>query len=403
MSPAGLRRRITVSWVLTRAVLVSLALLPAEAADLADVRTFHTWSVGFWRYGVVPGRDFAWEYPHGAAPFLLLPVGDGGPWATFAVLALAMLAVDLLMLVLLLRRAARAGSHLGPLVWLVGPMLLGPVALTRFDLVPGVLAAIALVAGPVAAGALLVCAATTKLWPAVLLVLLLVRSRRRREVLAGAAAALVLSTAAAAATGVLPAAWTAVRHQLQRGVQVESLAALAPLWAGHPVVYRHGAWEVASSLADVTAWGLMAVCALALLSLLRAARRGSGDLLLLATEAVGWLLLTDKVLSPQYLLWLLPFLALAACRPHGLPASALALGAASLLLTHLVYPLRYDELLQHDPLTLVLLTARDLALVGLVVELRRARRAREAALSGGADITTRVAPAPAPAPASVTP
>jgi hypothetical protein len=81
-----------------------------------------------------------------------------------------------------------------------------------------------------------------------------------------------------------------------------------------------------------------------------------------------------KVLSPQFLIWLVPVVPLVAGL-RGLRAAAVL--AASLVLTQLWFPSRYWDLVRElDPLPSGLVLARDLTLLALLaVLLRDSRRA----------------------------
>ncbi len=87
----------------------------------------------------------------------------------------------------------------------------------------------------------------------------------------------------------------------------------------------------------------------------------------------------DKVLSPQFLIWLLPLVPLVRGR-RGLVASAL-LGLA-LVLTQLWFPIRYWDLALHfAAFPSWLVVARDLTLLGLLVVLLVREREPAAARS----------------------
>jgi hypothetical protein len=73
-----------------------------------------------------------------------------------------------------------------------------------------------------------------------------------------------------------------------------------------------------------------------------------------------------KVLSPQFLIWLLPLVPLVRGR-RGLAASALL--GLSLLLTQVWFPIRYFDLVAFEAFPSWVLLARDLVLVALLVVL----------------------------------
>lgn len=371
-------------WFFSRTLMVTSFLMPAEHANFADIGSYFGWSHLAWVDHLLPGRDYAWEYPPGALPFVLLPVGNGGAATYFVTFLTQMLVLDLGMLALLhvvgLRRGSRAGVHL----WLLALPLLGPVVLTRYDLAPTLLAVLGVTVAvvlPLVAGALLALAASVKVWPVVVLCTVLPAHRQRGHLLAGTSAMGVLLLATSAATGVLPAASSTLHNQLARGSQVESLAALPFLWLralgrGSALTYRHGAWEVSGAGTAVVA-GLLGAGALAALCALWITvfhQRRDGrqvDLAVVAASAVGIALLGNKVFSPQYLLWVLGLICLAACRVGSVPPRILPVTVLTVVTTHLTYPLLYNRLLAGEVLPLLILTVRDCLLIALVVLLVR--------------------------------
>src|SRR5207237_8926760 len=165
----------------------------------------------------------------------------------------------------------------------------------------------------------------TKLWPGVLLPIAVAHLWRRRGRASGIA---VLATfAVVAAACFLPFAVLApdglramFADQLDRPLQVESLGA-AVLMAGQHLGMRplatvstHGAQALsgrgAGLAADVsTALEVTVVVAIWIAFARRRNARGESALLA-AAAAVSALVAFDKVLSPQYLIWLAPFVLL---------------------------------------------------------------------------------------------
>jgi len=95
---------------------------------------------------------------------------------------------------------------------------------------------------------------------------------------------------------------------------------------------------------------------------------GHGALVVLLAAMVA-----SKVLSPQYLVWLTPFVPFViGPRRRAVWAGVVVTG----LLTYWLYPWRYDALLNRETSALALLAARNIALVATavlaVISLRRA-------------------------------
>ena len=98
-------------------------------------------------------------------------------------------------------------------------------------------------------------------------------------------------------------------------------------------------------------------------------------LLLASAAALVAFVALGKVLSPQFLIWLIPVIPLVVGR-RGLAAATLL--AAALVLTQLWFPYRYWDLaLQFEALESWLVLVRDLVLVALFVWLAWALLDRE--------------------------
>jgi hypothetical protein len=252
------------------------------------------------------------------------------------------------------------------------------VLVNRYDaaVALAVAAALALLAAgrPAAAAACLGAGFALKLAPAVLLPLplLLAGDRRRaaRAALAFAAAAALPFLAALLVAGPERLAAPFAYH-LARPLQLESVLA-TPALAGHlllgtplAVASAFGSQTLASGAGDLLARAsgplalLAAGAALALAWRRRDALRARPEAAPLAALALLLaLLVSGKVLSPQYLAWLLPPAALVLPRFR---APGLAVVAA-LLLTHLEFPARYWAFVALRPDAVALVVARNAAL-----------------------------------------
>jgi hypothetical protein len=157
-----------------------------------------------------------------------------------------------------------------------------------------------------------------------------------------------------------------------RGVQIESLWGNALLIArkfGYEVEVRRafGSWEIAAGVAPIiealsTALSL-GVVAFSSWWAWRAGSRGDARFMaLIWFPTLACLLITGRVLSPQFLIWLVALGTAAACASSGIARRAFfLLGAA--LLTQIEFPFGFSGLVQADPGSIAVLTARNLCLI----------------------------------------
>ncbi|UQA98027.1 glycosyltransferase 87 family protein [Streptomyces halobius] len=309
-----------VVWAATRAVLLlcvtKVLVLPGPDVT-SDISVIYQGWYEILKTGTFPLDDVTWQYPPAAAlPVLgpgLLPFLDYTP-AFFTLV----LVVDAAGLALFLRAGRRPGNRpLGAWVWIVGVALLGPTAYARYDLMVTAVAVAALFAAarrPRVAGALVAFGALLKVWPVLLLCGAACPSPRRRR-----ARALWLSATGTAAgltvffVAVAPGALAFVTFQRDRGTEIESLGALVFHIARHfgwsgEVLLNYGSVEflgpgvpLVSALAlalSLTALGWL------LLWRLRAREFGAATLCDAAFTATLLFTTTSRVISPQYMLWL---------------------------------------------------------------------------------------------------
>jgi hypothetical protein len=344
-------------------------------------------------HGRVPYRDFSVEYPPGALPVFALPgfaePGEAqnvtsGFRQTFETLMWICGAVALLGMVLVLQ-ATRAppARFWGALAFAaLAPLALGSVVLSRFDLWPAavvVLALAALVAGRWRLGSALIgLGIAIKLYPAVLLPLAVVcawrRGGRRAGLVSlawtvGVAAVVFLPFVIVAPGGI----WDSLSGQLSRPLQIESVGSALLLGVhqafgtGLTVATSHGSQNLAGTGPDVLA-AIVTVAQIAFLVWVWVAfaRRRLG-LLAAAAAALTGFIAFGKVLSPQFLIWLIAVVPLV---PGRRGVTAMALLAAALVLTQLWFPFRYWDLANAlDPTASWLVFARDAVLVALATVL----------------------------------
>jgi Glycosyltransferase family 87 len=341
--------------------------------------------------GEVPYRDFAVEYPPGALAVFALP-GLAEPGSdqnvttgfrrSFETLMWICGAIALIAMALVLRaQRAPTGRVWGSLTFAaLAPLALGSVVLSRFDLWPAAFVAVAVAALAWGqwrlASVVLGVAVSVKLYPAVLIPIAVAfawrREGRRAGLLAaalavGAAAIVFLPFVVLAPHGV----WESVTGQLRRPLQLESLGSGVLLVAHHvfgagvTVESSHGSQNLAGAGPDSLAAVLTVLQAASLVWIWVAYARGRIGLVQACAAALAAFVAFGKVLSPQFMIWLIAIVPLVPGR-RGLKASVLL--AAALVLTQAWFPFRYWDLANHLSATVSwLVLARDVTLVALAV------------------------------------
>jgi hypothetical protein len=372
--------------------------------------------------GNVPYRDFSLEYPPGALPAFILPaIGNStsaepstatiGPYRVRAAyrrnFELLMELCGLASISLLAIGLLRLGASNGRMALSLGlaglsPLLLGPMLLSRFDLWPTAFALAALVAMLddrhwIGFG-LLGAATAAKIFPVVLLPIGIVwvwkRTGKRElaaclEIYLAVLFACFVPFAIAAPHGLVHS----FAVQLNRPLQIESLGAAVLVGLHHVVGLAasvengSGSQNLAASGSEVVAWVQTGLQVAALLGAWIWFARGDASrerLVRASAAALVAFVAFGKVLSPQYLIWLCPFILLVLGR-RGLATSALL--ALSLVLTQLWFPYRYwDYALHFGSLPSALVLTRDLALLGIFALILAGPRRREQELPAEAPV-----------------
>lgn len=370
--------------------LLAILSIPSVSDAYGDVLYVYPSWVERGQQGEWLGVDVPWVYPLLAwAPILVADVL--GPDALPLVWMLMVTALDAVALRMLLdvpRGRTMAWT------WLGLQLALGPVALGRIDTVAVAVCIIGLAVlrggRPGIAAAAFTVAAWMKVWPGVLYLAMLIARRERMRVLA--AGALV-------SAGVLGVALllgsehplSFLTQQEDRGLQIEAIAATPYMWAATVdealVFFDRQIWtfqvggdgvRTVSALATpVLVAVVVLLCAVGAIAVRRS--HGREAIVWLAVAMVAALIVTNKVGSPQFVLWLVVpalLLAEAGARRHWRGVGAIALVA---VLTQVQFPWTYDWLVVAHPAAVLLLTVRNLVHVGILVGavwmlLRAARR-----------------------------
>ncbi|WP_329195751.1 MULTISPECIES: glycosyltransferase family 87 protein [unclassified Streptomyces] len=358
-------------WSATRALMLWLLVHDFHSSNLVRVDvsgTYHTWYQVLITWSM-PHDDITWQYPPAAAAIFLSP--DLLPFLTYfqAFVALTVLC-DGVILAGLVRAARRSdGSMAGALLWLVTLPLLMATPFARYDLQVTLLAVGSLLClrhRPRLGGVIAGIGAMVKVWP-LLTLLGTPRGRSTRE--AVVAAALSCAALLAVFAALFRDSLGFLGNQGDRGVQVESvggsalmLAMRTKVWPGK-IAFQYGAFEYVGPYVPVIARASLALTVAGFLLLLlwrvKARRWTTATPLDAALCAVMVFTVTSRVISPQYMIWLLGLAAVCLTSRHTTQRPVAWLLAAAAVLTSLVFPVWYGDVLQNTWFGTLLLCARN--------------------------------------------
>jgi len=400
-------------------VALAVAMRPAESIAGSDVTVYATYGTKMLD-GAVPYRDFAMEYPPGAAVMFVLPATravaggstDGASWMPlnaagrryyrgFESLVVLLMAAIVILTALTLRAMARPNRTvlLSLAVVALSPLLIGQVLPERFDVWPAALTGAALAASVReryrVGGTMLGLGAAAKIYPALLLPVVVIVAVRRRGVreavfVAGTAVGAVAAVLVPFSVASFSGTWRSLRIQFTGGLQIESLASSLLVIASHvaDTLSALGLPQPSDFTTQGAGGGLIRIdligpgvgvtttvmtvllpAALCLLwvRLARSRRDAREDLLRYAAGTLATVLVLGTVLSPQYVVWLIPLVPLVGGR-RGTAAILLFVVAAGL--TNVWIPdkyFEYQEELAAGPASILL--ARNLALLAIALVL----------------------------------
>jgi len=392
-------------WMLGGAVLGHVAIFAGLFRGLYSIPYSGTGL--FYEYagrvlaGQLPYRDFFAEYPPLAIAIFTMPrvLGESFRWY-YVWYQVEVVIADLLIVVALYLAARRWALSPWMLigVYTAAVLAVGPINLQQFDIFPAALSLFAVLRfaadDAVGAGVLLALAVMTKVYPLLLApMFVLLAWRQDPRGVAKATGAFVVTSIVVLLPWLLrgPASLRGMlSFHAGRGTHLDSVYStiafaartLGLTWVN--VVYNFRSWNISGpvpdALARISTVVLLTVLAATYTVVYRASRNrgssatrdarfvGHGALVVLLAAMV-----TSKVLSPQYLVWLTPFVPFViGPRRRAVWAGFIVAG----LLTYWLYPWRYDALLNRETSAVALLAARNIALLATavlaVMSLRRA-------------------------------
>lgn len=383
----SIRRVIPMVGVAAASWLVMSLWDPVRHTHLTDIPVYRDVAAAI-AAGQLPYRDFDVEYPPLAAALMyvarLIPTDYATGFSLVMFVALATTLLGTMATAAALRLSPRRQTAAG-LIVATTPLLLGDLVATRFDLALTALLAWTLWAAVTdrfaAMWLLLAAAIALKLVPVALIPVLVIWQRHRTGAWPGRT---LLPSAAVSAIVWIPFLMFGAsgighlfRYHLDRPLQIESLGgsyllglrALADIPLS--ITTGYGSQNVSGLGVDVitaitTGLQIASIAAVAVvfaLFLHRAPRRLRVHGLVSAVGAtMALLVVTGKVLSPQFVLWLLP-----ACVLIVGPYGALAAGAVVVVFvtTQIYFPYSYWDLVAMEPGAIAQLVVRNVALIVL--------------------------------------
>ena len=377
--------------------LTASKLFP-DAISFGDLSLYDYWAYQVENGTGIYGLATEWVYP--ALAFVPIWIAGAFNIVSYEISWLVVVfALNTAAILLMIRPATNgkllSGTH-ASWAFLAALFLLGPVAVSRIDSVSAALAIFGLVAiskkSTGVAAALFTIAGWIKIWPIALFAALVAAFQKRVKAFVVA----ILISASIAAVGLAAGGtkvFSFVTQQQERGIQIESVMATPWMWLAKfgsanlffddLVLTNQVSGALVQELASISNYLLFGALGITFFLAIRAVRAGRDRtqvFVLAALTGVLDLIVFNKVGSPQFMIWLA--VVLVALVYFGINRSKLALviGAAILLLTQLVYPIYYVELLGLETLPLGLLTLRNLLLVALLIwaNLQLSKKAEEA-------------------------
>ena len=353
-------------WLITRYFLfqfITLKLYYPEGKWLkGDVELYQFWSLGLIQR-IFPINDSMWQYPPLAGFIFTIPqyiFGNSNIGFIFT-----MIFFDFLILITILKFGrslfdrkilVSLEGFAGAWFWIIWPILMGPLLLTRFDLVPTFFAILGLIAVYEKrinlASFLITIGTLLKLWPILILSILDKKIIRRMILPISIFGALILIFIEFISVGSL----SFLENQSSRGLQVESVAGILyviyKLLGGNvEYPFRFGSLEVEAVFANQIAFllNISTLIFFLIIFILNIKGKLSGlnifeKSLIVIIFAIG----LSRVFSPQFCIWIGGLSALVVIFINTKLKRVILLLSISALFTQILYPALYVGLLSGE-------------------------------------------------------
>jgi Glycosyltransferase family 87 len=383
------RDRLVTCWgvaVAVQSLLVIVAIVNTTSLGFSyrmsldnDIRIYFEYARPILE-GRLPYLEYRVEYPILAIAVFVAPLIAGTSFEAYRVgFMIEMMLLNSATVWLVARQVAKTdGIEQIPvrLAWYtVFFAVLCPLIVIRFDIVPMTLAFAAVYSMTrgrmVTGGVLIGLGILVKLVPGLVLLPIVAKAgpwRPREKALMGATATAGLGVVSWWLLGGYQVILS-LRYHGERGLELGSLYASAFMVA-HKVAgisiltgFGYGSMNIiGNGTNDAASLSTIVQGACLLLVVWRARRSGPGQEFRFAAASLLAYVAFGKVLSPQYLIWLLPFV----CVLDG-PTGKLArkVYLACVLLTNLIYPHLFLSLANLESHAVAVLVARNLGLIGL--------------------------------------
>jgi hypothetical protein len=383
---------IVTAWLATRIPLYLTdrgTFIPSYGhMSTSDIAIYSTWVRGYLTHGTLP-KGVTWQYPPLVGPLLLMPQLMPGAVYLTEFINLALLA-DAAVFCILVWTAPRRGSWLGPWFWILGGALLGPIIYGRFDVFATFfpVAALAMLGSGVpapgggrmlnsrrwVAGALIGVGVALKFWPGMALFGL---PRTKRGLQASLGAVIVGGGATLACALCFNGGAGFLGEQGARGIEIESVWAL-PFLLAHRAGAHSISYQILYGSLEVVRPGLSNAAAdLALLSTAIGFavlgwwwwRKAWRPAVSADAAFVGTLIstVTSRVISPQYMIWLLGTAAFCLLFKDTTQRRSALLFLPALPLTQLDFPITFTALREGHLSPIMIVGLRDALLLAATV------------------------------------